>query len=1014
MNDRSMLNQLGLSDATDMIWTKTLEAIRRKGYEIKRLPGGDSAKIGEGTFASVFYAEHVQDKTPFAIKIFKDDEADKLASCKREAETLRAANFPRQFAVTAYDVWHEPGAQPFIVMEYIRGQPIDQFCRKQGLDRPRRIALAEDVLRGLQTLHRRNIQHRDISVANILIDGEGKVRYLDFGLAGEIVRALRHTTIDARGNRAYSPGEVVRGEKAADAKDDIYACGMLAFHVLTDDAPPENTTQSGDPQHLRECRKQLKDRGIEGTLARILLRSLSRPEHRFAQPDAMADALFDYRVRRPQRVRSRWIAAAVLLIAVCLGAVGWWRVEQLRQDSAFREYTALQGQVKDLPYAEHDAVAQRLDQARQLGQQRKQEYDAGQRDEELATLRREMEILRQAIRISTGLARLLPRLEALGIPLNETPWVDQSPVIVRRQSELARQYQDINGLLADGRIDEADESIQRLQLALVQLIRDNTDAGAATATRGQFQTLAANVPPRLKNHDGMTAFSRMAELAEQAWEEGDWKQTGLLFGQAMQDLNQWLETNETVEERTARTKASEERIAALETEQGRLRGEVNRIAAERDKREQRVQELENKIADITLERVNTLDELKTKAEVLKSETGKRTAAEKLAQQREQLNQQLTAEKAALEQQNAQLQEQVAALDRLNTELAEAKQQAKTLADRLAAAETETARWRQIAQSQPAPAEKTPPATTPEAPPARPPAIAATALATRTNSIGMELIRIPAGKFQRGARDGEPGAKDDEKPRHWVQISNPFDTGKYPVTQGQYTKVMGHNPSYFSSTGRGSDKVHWMDTTDFPVESVSFYDTLEFCNKLSALEKLNPYYQLTNVQRHGQTITSATVKILGGNGCRLLTEAEWEYIARAGTDSAFPWGDTLSSTQANFEGEKPYGAANGRYLERTSEVGSYSLNAWGLGDTAGNVWEWVWDWYGEQEYQQYANKTAVDPTGPSTGTSRVIRGGGWNCMREICRSASRYYAPGAGRSLRFFNRGFRVAQGQSSE
>ncbi len=589
---------LGLSDATDMIWTKTLEAIRRKGYEIKRLPGGDSAKIGEGTFASVFYAEHVQDKTPFAIKIFKDEDADKLASCKREAETLRAANFPRQFAVTAYDVWHESGAQPFIVMEYIRGEPIDQFCRKQGLDRPRRIALVE------------------------------------------------------------------------------------------------NKTRSGDPKHVRECRKQLAERDVPGKLAGIVLRSLSRPEHRFAQPEAMADALFDYRVRRPQRVRSRWIAAAVLLIAVCLGAVGWWRVEQLRQDSAFREYTALQGQVKDLPYAEHDAVAQRLDQARQLEQQRKQEYESGRRDEELATLRREMAILRQAIQISTGLARLLPRLEALGIPLNETPWVDQSPVIMSSQSKLSRQYQQINQMLADGRIDEADESIERLQLALVQLIRDNTHAGDATATRGQFQTLAANVPPRLKNHDGMTAVGRMAELAEQAWEAGDWKQTGLLCGQAMQDLNQWLETNETVEERTARTKASEERIAALETEQGRLRGEVNRIAAERDQREQRVQELQKSITDITL---------------------KHAAAEKLAQEREQLNQQLTAEKVAIEQQNSQLQQQIAALDRLNTELAEAKQQAITLADRLVAAETETARWRQMAQAKPAPAAKAPLATTPEAP-----------------------------------------------------------------------------------------------------------------------------------------------------------------------------------------------------------------------------------------------------------------------------------------------------------
>jgi formylglycine-generating enzyme required for sulfatase activity len=224
--------------------------------------------------------------------------------------------------------------------------------------------------------------------------------------------------------------------------------------------------------------------------------------------------------------------------------------------------------------------------------------------------------------------------------------------------------------------------------------------------------------------------------------------------------------------------------------------------------------------------------------------------------------------------------------------------------------------------------------------------------TFKNSIGMELIRIPAGKYQRGSRDGE--GLPAEKPRHWVQITRDFSVGKYPVTQGQYTKVMGHNPSWFSSTGSdsddlfsstggGRDKVSGMETTDFPVESVSWFDAVEFCNKLSQSEKSPAYYELTAVQRDGTSITSATVKILGGNGYRLLTEAEWEYVARAGTDTVFPWGDTLSSTQANFDGNFPYGsAAKGPYLERTTKVGSYPANAWGLHDTAGNVYEWVWD------------------------------------------------------------------------
>jgi formylglycine-generating enzyme required for sulfatase activity len=280
-----------------------------------------------------------------------------------------------------------------------------------------------------------------------------------------------------------------------------------------------------------------------------------------------------------------------------------------------------------------------------------------------------------------------------------------------------------------------------------------------------------------------------------------------------------------------------------------------------------------------------------------------------------------------------------------------------------------------------------------------------------NSIGMELIRISAGKYQRGARDGE--GEDAERPRHWVQISRDFQVGKYPVTQGEYTRVMGHNPSLFSSNGGGSDEVRGMETTDFPVETVSWYDVIEFCNKLSVVEKLPPYYELTDVERDGQTITSATVRILGGNGYRLLTEAEWEYVARAGTDTVFPWGDSLSSSQANFDGNFPAGgAATGPHLKRTTKVGSYPANAWGLHDTAGNVWEWVWDVLNENEYQQFGSKTAVDPSGPDTGEFRVLRGGGWYLGGGwVCRSAFRNRREPEHRNSLC---GFRVAQGQSSE
>ncbi|MCL4204935.1 MAG: formylglycine-generating enzyme family protein [Pirellulaceae bacterium] len=274
----------------------------------------------------------------------------------------------------------------------------------------------------------------------------------------------------------------------------------------------------------------------------------------------------------------------------------------------------------------------------------------------------------------------------------------------------------------------------------------------------------------------------------------------------------------------------------------------------------------------------------------------------------------------------------------------------------------------------------------------------------TNSIGMKLILIPPGEFMMGSPDDESGRRDDET-RHRVRITEPYYLGVYEVTQREYERVMGTNPSLFKT-------VAGQDTSRFPVETVSWYDTIEFCNKLSVLERKTPYYKLTSVRRDGQTIISAVVQMLDGNGYRLVTEAQWEYAARAGISAIFPWGGTLSSSQANFNGNYPYGgAAQGPYLERTTTVGSYQPNVWGLHDTTGNVWEWVWDMYKAREYQQFARKTAVDPTGSLTGLTRVLRGGSWSGSGGICRSAIRSRRRP---EIQLSSIGFRVAQGQSGE
>jgi len=233
--------------------------------------------------------------------------------------------------------------------------------------------------------------------------------------------------------------------------------------------------------------------------------------------------------------------------------------------------------------------------------------------------------------------------------------------------------------------------------------------------------------------------------------------------------------------------------------------------------------------------------------------------------------------------------------------------------------------------------------------------------------GVEMVLIPAGTYTRGISDIQDyGAS----PPHQVTLSRGFYMGKYEVTQEQYQAVMGTNPSFFHG---GSDREPSVGETQSrrPVEMVSWYDAVEFCNKLSALEGFAPAYTITNRSpSSGYPITSATVTAnWSANGYRLPTEAEWEYAFRAGTTT--PW--SFGSTESQL-GNYAWYYANSSY--KTHEVGKKQPNAWGLYDIHGNVWEWCWDWYGT-----YASGAQTDPCGAVSGTIRVIRGGSWLTLRS---------------------------------
>lgn len=235
--------------------------------------------------------------------------------------------------------------------------------------------------------------------------------------------------------------------------------------------------------------------------------------------------------------------------------------------------------------------------------------------------------------------------------------------------------------------------------------------------------------------------------------------------------------------------------------------------------------------------------------------------------------------------------------------------------------------------------------------------------TLTNSIGMRFALIPAGVFEMGQSDGD----DHEKPVHRVRISQPFYLGVHEVTQSQYERVMGTNPSWFSKWRGGKDKVSGLDTSNSPVESVSWDDAQDFCKKLSALTG-----EQTNRRQY-----------------RLPTEAEWEYACRAGTKTKFHFGDVSNGDKANVNGNYPEGTTTkGPYLERTTSVGQYAPNAFGLYDMLGNVWEWCEDGFDEKTYSKRSGLT-TDPLVKSASEYRVLRGGMWDTDSRDAYSAVRF-------------------------
>jgi formylglycine-generating enzyme required for sulfatase activity len=257
---------------------------------------------------------------------------------------------------------------------------------------------------------------------------------------------------------------------------------------------------------------------------------------------------------------------------------------------------------------------------------------------------------------------------------------------------------------------------------------------------------------------------------------------------------------------------------------------------------------------------------------------------------------------------------------------------------------------------------------------------------RAATVLTNLIWIPPGTFVMGSPTSE-AERDSNESQHRVTLTHGFYMGQYPVTQGEYQSVVGGNPSYFTTRDYYGNPIS--PDTNRPVEQVSWADATNYCVQLTQQEL-------------------AAGRLPQGYVYRLPTESEWEYACRAGTTNAFYYTNALHGGMANFYDYYEYDASFGDipipnptvpWRARTTAVGSYQTNAFGLYDMCGNVWEWCQDWYAA-----YPAGSVTNPPVPASGSMRISRGGSWGNFGVDCRSAKRgYYVP----SYSNYTVGFRV-------
>ena len=873
------------------------------------------------------------------------------------------------------------GGDTLVVMQYAPGVTLSQW-RKQFPDGKvpldKALEITRQIASALDYAHEEKILHRDIKPANVMIEtgGDGKItaRVLDFGLAAEIRSSMSRVSqsiTDTSGTRPYMAPEQWGGRKQG-KETDLYSLAVLFYELVTGEVPFASVFDTGDPvlmMNVIETKNLEFSSELSKPIRRALIKALAKKrEDRFGSCSEFIDALVGSGVpTAPSGKAFGKIAAVGLLVLGLAGGVWYWQDLKEKEDARI----ALEQKVEAERKAAEEArrIAEEKAKKEKAETERKQKEEAARIAAETAKAEAE-ERARKA-----EAARNIQESGVSGQGLGKESREDERKVQADRQKEVA-ELARLSTLITI-KIDDAKARMEK-----VKAYRDETDGFASHLETIDekwriFETAEQN-PSTVSEAKAMV--EKLTDADSIIAQELEWLKTNKSARDGAKAIER--EIADSLEGELNLFKASDyarstyndgmrhrkEGNAALNS--GDFPTAHKKLTAAKEKLTSAIKEAKSFCIKTHLDSAELYLSSK-KWQMCVDEAEKVLSwdadnAKAIELKNEALNHLVPSLKV------------IATIDGEEVRGAKVKINGKEYATPLKWEKLDkgtsvgpydftftrygknyvgtlslvTVNWLGLKTLTVALKEYTGPQRGDRK------------TLTLPGGATMTMIYVAPGSFMMGSPSTEEGRSGDET-QHHVTLTKGYWLGETEVTQAQWESVMGDNPSRFKGASR-------------PVENVSWEDCQEFIAK---------------VNREAR-------RQFGGDP-RLPTEAEWEYACRAGTQTAYSWGNSLNGDKANCDGNYPYGTTiKGTYKQETVNVCSYSPNAWGFYDMHGNVWEWCQDWYGT-----YPSGDVTDPTGSASGGNRVLRGGCWYNFARYCRSANRTrYRPG----IRNSSYGFRLA------